>query len=113
MAQLLLAVPLAFHLIAASENGSGVPTFDVRPSCRAEAMAQATIMQGCMADEQDAHDQLVKGWTKYNVADRAACSRTVIDFEPTYTELLTCLEMASEARKLPEGPVLTHRLDRN
>jgi hypothetical protein len=28
--------------------------------------------------------------------------RTMMDFEPTYTELLTCLEMASDARKLPE-----------
>ena len=64
MAQLLLAVPLAFHLIAASGNGSGVPTFDVRPSCRAEAMAQVTVtqgMRGCMADEQDAHDPTRKG----------------------------------------------------
>ena len=105
MAQLLLAVPLAFHLIAASGNGSGVPTFDVRPSCRAEAMAQVTVtqgMRGCMADEQDAHDQLVKAWTEFNIADRSSCVRTMMDFEPTYTELLTCLEMASDARKLPE-----------
>lgn len=98
-----LAVPLAFHMIAAS--GSGVPTLDVSPSCHAAAMAQITIverMQGCMADEKDAHDQLVTAWTKFNKSDRATCVRTMMDFEPTYTELLTCLEMASDARKLPE-----------
>jgi hypothetical protein len=103
MASPILAVSLALHLIAAS--GGGVPTLDVRPSCRAAAMAQITItdrLQGCMADEQDAHDRLVKAWTKFNVADRAICLRTMLDFEPTYTELLTCLEMASDARKLPE-----------
>ena len=59
-------------------------------------------MQACMADEQNAHDQLLKTWTKFNGADRAICVSTMMDFEPTYTELLTCLEMASDARKLPE-----------
>jgi hypothetical protein len=103
MANPFLAVPLALHLIAAS--GGGVPTLDVRPSCRAAAIAQITTtdtMPACLADEQDAHDQLVKAWTKFNIADRVACVRTMMDFEPTYSELLTCLEMASDARKLPE-----------
>jgi len=103
MASPFLAVPVALHLIAAS--GGGVPTLDVGPSCRAAAIAQITItdrMEGCMADEQDAHDQLARAWTKFNVSDRATCVRTMMDFEPTYTELLTCLEMASNARKLPE-----------
>ena len=103
MANPFLAVPLALHLIAAS--GGGVPIFDVRPSCVAAAKAQITTtdrMQSCMADEQNAHDQLVKGWRKFNAADRITCTSTMMDFEPTYTELLTCLEMASDARKLPE-----------
>ena len=103
MANPFLAVPLALHLIAAASGG--VPTLDVRPSCLAAAKAQITTtdrMQTCMADEQNAHDQLVKTWTKFNGADRATCVSTMMDFEPTYTELLTCLEMASDARKLPE-----------
>jgi len=94
MASPFLAIPLSLHLIAAA---GGVPTLDAGPSCRA-----ADIAQACMADEQDAHNQLVKTWTKFNAADRATCVRTMMDFAPTYTELLTCLEMASEARKLPE-----------
>ena len=103
MANPFLAVPLALHLIAAASGG--VPTLDVRPSCLAAAKAEITTtdrLQTCMADEQSAHDQLVKTWTKFNGADRAACVSTMMDFEPTYTELLTCLEMASDAGKLPE-----------
>ena len=103
MANPFLAVPLALHLIAAS--GGGVPTLDVRPSCLAAAKAAIVTTdrtQACMVDEQDAHDQLVKTWTKFNTDDRATCVRTMMDFEPTYTELLTCLEMAGDARKLPE-----------
>ena len=103
MANLFLAVPIALHLIAAASGG--VPTLDVRPSCLAAAKAEIATtdrLQTCMADEQSAHDQLVKTWTKFNDADRAACVATMMDFEPTYTELLTCLEMAGEAGKLPE-----------
>jgi hypothetical protein len=98
-----LAVSLGLHLIAASDDG--VPALDVGPSCSAAAMAQLTgteNMQACLADEQQARGQLVKTWTNFSIADRTTCLRTVIGFEPTYTELLTCLEMASDARKLPE-----------
>jgi hypothetical protein len=105
MATPFLAVPLALHLIASS-NG-GVPTLDVRPSCRAAAIEDVTTkdaMQSCMADEQNAHDQLISEWTKFNAADRATCLGPITEFEPTYTELLTCLEMATDTRKMPEEP---------
>jgi hypothetical protein len=103
MSNYFIAIPLALHLIAASSGG--VPTLDVRPSCHAAAAAQITNtdrMQACMDVEQDAHDRLVETWTKFNIADRSSCVRTMMDFEPTYTELLTCLEMANDVRKLPE-----------
>jgi hypothetical protein len=99
-----LAAPLALHVIVAS--GGSVPTLDVRPSCRAAAATQTSItdrMQACIAGEQDAHDQLARQWKKFTTADRSHCVRAMTDFEPTYTELLTCLEMADDVRKLPEG----------
>jgi hypothetical protein len=103
MANPLLAISVALHLVAAS--GGGVPALDVSPSCHAASIAQiggAEGIQSCMADEQSAYDQLVSAWTKFNIADRNTCLSTMMDFEPTYTELLTCLEMADDARKLPE-----------
>ena len=103
MANPLLVVPLALHLIAAS--GGGVPALDVRPSCRVAAAAQianAARMQDCMATEQDARNRLIESWTKFNIADRSSCVGTMENFEPTYTELLTCLELATDARKLPK-----------
>ena len=102
MSNSFLAIPLALHLIAAS--GGGVPTLDVHPSCHAAAAAQITNtdrMQACMEVEQGAHDRLVETWTKFNIVDRSSCVRTMMDFEPTYTELLTCLEIAKDARNLP------------
>jgi len=55
-----------------------------------------------MTDEKNAHDQLVRQWTKFNTADRTTCLDLIMEFEPTYTELLTCLEMATDTRKMPE-----------
>ena len=102
MANPFLAIPLGLQLIAAS--GGNVPTLDVRPSCRAAADAQTTMpdkMQACLALEQHAYDQLVKTWAKFSISERASCLRSMTGFEPAYTELLTCLEMANYARKLP------------
>jgi hypothetical protein len=102
MANPLLALPVALHLIAALS--AGVPNLDVRPSCNAAAAVEMTAtntMQSCLSDEQNARDQLVKSWTEFNSTDRAICVRTTMNFDPAYTELLTCLEMANDARKLP------------
>ena len=104
MSNPILSVPLALYLIGASTGG--VPTLDVRPSCEAAAAAEMIVsnkMQSCLTDEQNARDQLLKRWTKFNSTDRATCVRAAMNFEPTYTELLTCLEMSRDARKLPES----------
>ena len=34
------------------------------------------------------------------LVDRANCVKAVKGFEPTYTELLTCLEMARDVKKI-------------
>jgi hypothetical protein len=99
----ILAVPVVLHLIAAT--ASSVPTLDVTPSCRAAAAAQdaqAERMQSCVESEQKTRDQLATEWTKFNSADRSRCVRLMMDFDPTYTELQTCLDIANDAKKLPE-----------
>jgi len=104
----ILAAPFALLLIANSH--ADVPTLDVRPSCRAAAMWDVTTkdaMQSCMGDERHAHDQLVGEWAKFNAADRATCLGTLMDFEPTYTELLTCLEMGADS----SGAAVVRALD--
>jgi hypothetical protein len=98
----ILALPVALHLVVAAS--SGVPTFDIRPSCQAAAAEETAIsdrMQACVSTEQDAHNQLVKNWTTYQVVDRSRCVGMMTEFDPSYTELLTCLDMANQVRKLP------------
>jgi hypothetical protein len=99
----IFVVPVALHLVAAT--ASGVPTLDVAPSCRAAAAAQAVItdrLQTCVESEQKARDHLIKDWPTFPTVDRARCVRSMMDFDPTYTELQTCLDIANDAKKLPE-----------
>jgi hypothetical protein len=79
-----------------------VPKLDVAPSCRMESAAVQTGVQGCMKDEQDAHEQLVKEWVQFQGADKNTCvGLTETGGSSSYVELLTCLEMLSDARKYP------------
>ncbi len=89
-----LALSLATDLIISVADT--VPKFDVTSSCRAAAAVANTAdrLQSCLDSEQRAHDQLVKEWSSFAPGDRAKCLRTIIVFSPTYSELITCLEMA-------------------
>ncbi|HWM46331.1 MAG TPA: hypothetical protein VNR11_05390 [Xanthobacteraceae bacterium] len=99
----LAAVPLTAHLVVTVADD--VPTFNVEPSCRAAAsVAGATQdrLQTCMASEERARDQAKQQWSAASAADRSLCSRTAqAGGIPTYTELLTCLEMARDTRSPP------------
>jgi hypothetical protein len=87
-----------------------VPTFNVEPSCQSAASGSIGIkqdMSSCLADEKGAREQLVKEWSGFNAADQGLCTRlSKTGGSPTYTELLVCLEMARDARKLPKEETL-------
>jgi hypothetical protein len=87
-----------------------VPTFNVEPSCRQAASGDIGIKQDlsvCLDDEKSAREQLVKEWGQFTPPDRSLCTRlSSTGGAPTYTELLVCLEMARDARKLPKEKTL-------
>ena len=87
-----------------------VPAFNVEPSCRQAASGDIGIKQDlsvCLDDEKSAREQLVKEWSGFASADRSLCTRlSSTGGAPTYTELLVCLEMARDARKLPKEETL-------
>ena len=95
------AVLLLSATIAAA--ATDVPRFDVTPSCRGAALQAKPIgnIDSCVQNEQSARDHLVAQWDKFLAADKAQCLRlSTTAGEPTYTELLTCLEMAQQVRDL-------------
>jgi hypothetical protein len=83
-----------------------IPTLNVEPSCRAAASGDLGIKQDmsiCLDDEKGAREQLAKEWSGFASEDRSLCTRlSSTGGVPTYTELLVCLEMARDARKLPK-----------
>jgi hypothetical protein len=81
-----------------------VPNLDAARSCRAEAAGSLGAKkdnESCLKTEQAARDQLAKDWTGFATGDRSTCTgQSSIGGQATYTELLTCLEMMRDARKL-------------
>ncbi len=98
----LSAVLLGSQLVVAV--ASRVPTFDVRPSCRAAAADTPSSYKSCMSDEHAAQRTLRRTWSRFKPADRATClSTTESDGTPSYVEVLTCLQMAKDAEGLPKN----------
>jgi hypothetical protein len=110
-----LTLVLAGHLAIAVADK--VPAFNLEPSCRGAAQvavpkpdghmpSAAEIRDGCFAKEQDAREQLARQWSNFDRDHRASCVRsTSAGGIPSYIELLTCLEIADQARKLPDEPL--------
>ena len=100
-------------------TSDGVPAYDIEAACREMAsIPEARLFESsgleaskrCVNDEKSAREQLLERWAKFKAADRIMCggasrSGTV---SPTYTELITCLEMTrdnygSETTELRRG----------
>ena len=96
----LFALPLALQLVA---MGDGVPNLNVRPSCEGAAQPGyiATTedrLKSCIDTEQRTREQLGKDWANFPSADRVLCISSIAGFEPTYSELATCLEMKRDLK---------------
>jgi hypothetical protein len=98
----LLALALVKVPSAMAAAGS-VPTFDTRPTCAGAAMeiSVTRTVERCQESEQQARDSLAAQWGRFPNADEASCTaETRIGGFPSYVQLLTCLEMARDARTL-------------
>ena len=103
MPALLPIILTASHVVLAADT---VPKFDVERTCR--PAAAAGILPGrnssaCQRDENDARSKLEQDWTQYTAAQRSQCAGFAgLDRAPSYVELLTCLEIAKQAKELPQ-----------
>ena len=99
----IAASVLGLLVLAADEP---VPSINPEPSCRSVAARAKPIgdIEVCMRLEQAARDELVKRWEAFNTDDKATCiPLTTAGGTPTYTELLTCLDVRRDARLLRES----------
>jgi hypothetical protein len=93
----------------------GIPTFDVKQTCRGTEVAAifpGRNMETCIQSEQSALEQLRKAWAGFAAPDRAECVGLArMSGPPSYVELITCLEMRRDMRRIratsPDAPEQT------
>ena len=96
-----------YNMVPAARSDD-IPTLDVNPVCRGiasqadlEAGLQQTNFEECVKSEQATRAQLEKEWSTFTTADKTDCvSLAKTGGESSYTELITCMEMARDVRKL-------------
>jgi len=87
-----------------------VPTLNVDQVCTGIAQqggvtfhdsAIAQEKKDCLDSEQAIRDELAKQWSSFNATDKVACTNeSRMGGDSSYTELLTCLEMARDVRAM-------------
>jgi hypothetical protein len=102
------ALILGVHLLMPVADD--VPTLNVEQVCQGIAQqggvtfhdaAVGEEKKNCIDSEQAIRDQLVKEWSTFAAPDKVACtSESRTGGESSYTELLTCLEMARDVRAM-------------
>jgi len=98
----------ALCLSGLSARSDDVLTLNVNPVCHGIAMQgeleaglQQTSFQQCVQSEQSVRDEIKKQWSTFSTADKSHCvALSKTGGESSYTELLTCMEMARDVRKL-------------
>jgi hypothetical protein len=108
------AIECLVHLVAVDPHGEArlvlvaqrdeVPTLYTAPACAGAATmgsADRTIAS-CERSELEARNELKSRWSQFPAADRRSCAaETQIGGYPSYVQVLTCLEIARDARNLP------------
>jgi hypothetical protein len=96
--------------VAGAVRAEEVPTLDLDPVCRGIAQQAGTpgerggpdlTFAHCVKSEQAMRERLVEEWSTFAPADKANCvGEEKMGPLPSYTDLVTCLEMARDARNI-------------
>ena len=115
----LFAIILSSNFVVVIADN--VPRYDVGASCLGAAK-QLEGMLGpdtsnlsvqervarCVKTEEDARTKLIAVWPEVESADRSACiGSSSAGNQPSYVELLVCLGIKREVRKIRSNPTAT------
>jgi hypothetical protein len=102
------ALILGVHLLMPVSDS--VPTLNVDQVCTGIAQQGGVSFhdtdtseekKNCLDSEQATRDQLVKEWSSFSPSDKVSCTNEArMGGDSSYTELITCLEMARDVRNL-------------
>jgi hypothetical protein len=98
-----LALLTTAIVVSFSTHGAAVdlPMLNFGANCAALQENQ-TVRESCMAAEERARAQLANEWGQFAPAVQNECTQlsSMKGFQ-SYVELLTCLQMTQDAKKLP------------
>jgi hypothetical protein len=107
---LFKAMALGVQLMLPFAVADSVPELNVEQVCEGIAKqggvtfhdpAVAKEKQNCLESERATRDELVKKWSEFTASDRTSCvNEARMGGDSSYTELLTCLEMARDVRAM-------------
>jgi hypothetical protein len=104
----LATVLAALGLSASPTRSDEYPTLNVAQVCHGitnqsdfqEGLGTVSFDQ-CAQAEQDDRDTMIKEWSAFSADDKRHCiAEATVGGESSYTELVTCLEMARDVRAL-------------
>jgi hypothetical protein len=123
MHRILMACVLVVSVMVAilRAQADEYPVLNVLPLCRGITSQGADPLQAgdrkvsldeCLSAEQADRETMKQEWSTFSASDRKHCiAEATMGGESSYTELVTCLEMARDVRKLRLGPVDSKQID--
>jgi hypothetical protein len=100
----LLMIPIA------AARSDEFPVLNVEPVCRgivnqgADPLAAgdpSVTIKECVNAEQTDRETMIKEWSTFSASDKKHCiAEATMGGESSYTDLVTCLEMARDVRTL-------------
>jgi hypothetical protein len=110
MDRFLTTCSLVLLMMPTLAQADDVPVLNVLPLCKGivsqsaaplEAGTQSVTVQQCMDAEQTDRETTQKEWSTFSASDKGHCvAEAKMGGESSYTDLLTCLEMSRDVRKL-------------
>lgn len=98
-----------------------LPVLNVLPLCRGitsqgaaplQAGDRSVTLKQCLDAEQADRETMKNEWSTFSASDKKHCiAEATMGGESSYTELVTCLEMARDVRKLRLSPVDSKQID--
>lgn len=108
-----IAVAWVLSCLALPARADDVPTLQVEQVCHGivnQSGGSLTVgdpkvaFDQCMAGEKADRETMIKEWSTFSAEDKRHCTaETRMGGESSYTELVTCLEMARDVRNLRSG----------
>jgi hypothetical protein len=104
----ILIVLTAFNTSSLAAPSDVFPVLDVKPLCQGITQ-QSSLQEGfrtvtfneCIKAEQLDRQTMINEWSTFSAEDKKHCiAEATMGGESSYTDLLTCLEMSRDVRKL-------------